>query len=113
MTQHKPRTKGVGSALRYPETKVAGCSMSCRLPQIDLIAQGADASRELMCDRFAVALASAEIGGPQVGMLEPGASLLDAPRALLAGALVEPRHDPGPAQEMAGSREDAHVRTDL
>src|SRR5262245_54754779 len=158
----------VGSALRYPETKVASCSMSCRLPQIDLIAQGADASRELMCDGFAVALASAEIGGPQVGMLgavtqhvidrgedggrhgndrllvadarleapilgtvvagalarrcpgtlhqhrlEPGAALLDAPRTLLAGALVEPRHDAGPAQEMAGTGEDAHVRTDL
>src|SRR5262245_65392060 len=70
MTQHEAEcTNGVGSALRYPETKVASCSMSCRLPQIDLIAQGADASRELMCDGFAVALASAEIGGPQVGML--------------------------------------------
>jgi len=29
------------------------------------------------------------------------------------GTLVQPQHDPGSAQEVAGAGEDAHVRPDL
>src|SRR4029077_9347913 len=151
MTQRRLQFRtGVGSALRYPETRVgvakgARGGGSCCRAQVDLIAKGTNVACQPLSDGGLVALAAGQVGGPQIVMgsavtqdvidrgqdrgrhgddgllvadtrleaailrpivaaalaprgagtlhqhrLEPGPTLLDASRALLAGALVQP-----------------------
>jgi hypothetical protein len=54
-------------------------------------------------------------GGPGAGdeCLQPGPALADARGAALAGALVVPRAQAGPGNEVAGAREARHVDADL
>src|SRR5208282_1644719 len=42
---------------------------------------------------------------------EPRRTVAHARRAALARALIEPRHKPGPREQMTGRREWAHIRS--